>query len=94
MRQSASAVSTAPTTTIRGEGTSASAKINPSSSSRTVWLRSAEIASSPAARIASASSGGTSPVAPSAVTKAWLPAWSPLITVTRAARSAGVSQPS
>ena len=61
MRQRASAVSTAPTTTRRGDGTSASAKIRPSSSSRTVWLRSAEIASSPAATIASASSSGTSP---------------------------------
>ena len=47
--RAASAVSTAPTTTTRGDGTSASAKIRPSSSSRTVWLRSAEIASSPAA---------------------------------------------
>ena len=69
MRQSASAVSTAPTTTRRGDGHErlGEDQARPRRAA-TVWLRSAEIASSPAATIASASSSGTSPVTPSAVT--------------------------
>ncbi len=95
MRQSESAVSTAPTTTRRGGGTSASAKSSAPSSSTIVWLRSAEMASCPAVTIACISSSGASPLIPSSVTKRCSPAWSPSITVTRAERAAtGVSQPS
>ena len=63
----------------------------PSSSSRTVWLCLAESPRSPAARIASASSGGTLP--PGALGRRrprGLPAWSPLIT-SRAPRARWVS---